>query len=310
MRVAFAGTPEFARHALAALHAARFELPLVLTQPDRPAGRGQRLQASPVKQFAQQHGLALAQPRGLRLDGRFADDAQAARAALLAARADVLVVAAYGLILPPWLLELPRLGCLNIHASLLPRWRGAAPIQRAILAGDAESGVCIMQMEAGLDTGPVLLSAALPIAADETAGSLHDRLAELGAGLIVAALEKLPLAPTPQADCGVTYAAKIEKSEAMLDWNQSAQQLARQVRAFNPFPGALATLGQLSVKVWRASAEAGEGSPGTILASDRAGILVACGEGALRLTELQKAGGKRLSAAQFLAGASSSLRER
>ena len=260
------------------------------------------LRPSPVKTLALEHGIEVFQPPTLR-------DA-AAQARLQAVGADAMIVAAYGLILPQAVLDLPRFGCTNIPAPLLPRGRGAAPIQRAILAGDAESGVCIMQMEAGLDTGPVLLSAALPIAADETAGSLHDRLAELGAGLIVTALEKLPLAPTPQADCGVTYAAKIEKSEAMLDWNQSAQQLARQVRAFNPFPGALATLGQLSVKVWRASAEAGEGSPGTILAGDRAGILVACGEGALRLAELQKAGGKRLSAAQFLAGASSSLRER
>ncbi len=299
MKLIFAGTPEFAAQALAALIAAGHQLALVLTQPDRPSGRGMALRPSPVKTLALEHGIEVFQPPTLR-------DA-AAQARLQAVGADAMIVAAYGLILPQAVLDLPRFGCINIHASLLPRWRGAAPIQRAILAGDAESGVCIMQMEAGLDTGPVLLSAALPIAADETAGSLHDRLAELGAGLIVAALEKLPLAPTPQADCGVTYAAKIEKSEAMLDWNQSAQQLARQVRAFNPFPGALATLGQLSVKVWRASAEAGEGSPGTILASDRAGILVACGEGALRLTELQKAGGKRLSAAQFLAGASSSL---
>ncbi len=302
MKLIFAGTPEFAAQALAALIAAGHQLALVLTQPDRPSGRGMALRPSPVKTLALEHGIEVFQPPTLR-------DA-AAQARLQAVGADAMIVAAYGLILPQAVLDLPRFGCINIHASLLPRWRGAAPIQRAILAGDAESGVCIMQMEAGLDTGPVLLSAALPIAADETAGSLHDQLAELGAGLIVAALEKLPLAPTPQADCGVTYAAKIEKSEAMLDWNQSAQQLARQVRAFNPFPGALATLGQLSVKVWRASAEAGEGSPGTILAGDRAGILVACGEGALRLAELQKAGGKRLSAAQFLAGASSSLRER
>ena len=302
MKLIFAGTPEFAAQALAALIAAGHQLALVLTQPDRPSGRGMALRPSPVKTLALEHGIEVFQPPTLR-------DA-AAQARLQAVGADAMIVAAYGLILPQAVLDLPRFGCINIHASLLPRWRGAAPIQRAILAGDAESGVCIMQMEAGLDTGPVLLSAALPIAADETAGSLHDRLAELGAGLIVAALDKLPLAPTPQADCGVTYAAKIEKSEAMLDWNQSAQQLARQVRAFNPFPGALATLGQLSVKVWRASAEAGEGSPGTILAGDRAGILVACGEGALRLAELQKAGGKRLSAAQFLAGASSSLRER
>ena len=299
MKLIFAGTPEFAAQALAALITAGHQLALVLTQPDRPSGRGMVLRPSPVKALALEHGIEVFQPPTLR-------DA-AAQARLQAVGADAMIVAAYGLILPQAVLDLPRFGCINIHASLLPRWRGAAPIQRAILAGDAESGVCIMQMEAGLDTGPVLLSAALPIAEDETAGSLHDRLAELGARLIVAALEKLPLAALPQADEGVTYAAKIEKSEALLDWNLSAQQLARQVRAFNPFPGALATLGKLSVKVWRASAEAGEGSPGTILASDRAGILVACGEGVLRLTELQKAGGKRLSAAQFLAGISSGL---
>ena len=299
MKLIFAGTPEFAAQALAALITAGHQLALVLTQPDRPSGRGMALRPSPVKALALEHGIEVFQPPTLR-------DA-AAQARLQAVGADAMIVAAYGLILPQAVLDLPRFGCINIHASLLPRWRGAAPIQRAILAGDAESGVCIMQMEAGLDTGPVLLSAALPIAEDETAGSLHDRLAELGARLIVAALEKLPLAALPQADEGVTYAAKIEKSEALLDWNLSAQQLARQVRAFNPFPGALATLGKLSVKVWRASAEAGEGSPGTILASDRAGILVACGEGVLRLTELQKAGGKRLSAAQFLAGISSGL---
>ena len=299
MKLIFAGTPEFAAQALAALIAAGHQLALVLTQPDRPSGRGMALRPSPVKTLALEHGIEVFQPPTLR-------DA-AAQARLQAVGADAMIVAAYGLILPQAVLDLPRFGCINIHASLLPRWRGAAPIQRAILAGDAESGVCIMQMEAGLDTGPVLLSAALPIAEDETAGSLHDRLAELGARLIVAALEKLPLAALPQADEGVTYAAKIEKSEALLDWNLSAQQLARQVRAFNPFPGALATLGKLSVKVWRARAEAGEGSPGTILASDRAGILVACGEGVLRLTELQKAGGKRLSAAQFLAGISSGL---
>ena len=302
MKLIFAGTPEFAAQALATLITAGHQLALVLTQPDRPSGRGMVLRPSPVKALALEHGIEVFQPPTLR-------DA-AAQARLQAVGADAMIVAAYGLILPQAVLDLPRFGCINIHASLLPRWRGAAPIQRAILAGDAESGVCIMQMEAGLDTGPVLLSAALPIAEDETAGSLHDRLAELGARLIVAALEKLPLAALPQADEGVTYAAKIEKSEALLDWNLSAQQLARQVRAFNPFPGALAYLGKLNVKVWRASAEAGEGSPGTILAGDRAGILVACGEGALRLAELQKAGGKRLSAAQFLAGASSSLRER
>ena len=209
-RVVFAGTPEFARVALAQLLAAGFEVPLVLTQPDRPAGRGLKLHASPVKQLAEQHGIPVAQPRSLRLDGKYPEDAAAARAALQAARADVMVVAAYGLILPQAVLDLPRHGCLNIHASLLPRWRGAAPIQRAILAGDTESGVCIMQMEAGLDTGPVLLSGALPIGSETTAASLHDELAALGARLIVEALARLPLPAVAQPEAGVTYAAKLE----------------------------------------------------------------------------------------------------
>ena len=309
MRVAFAGTPEFARHALAALHAARFELPLVLTQPDRPAGRGQRLQASPVKQFAQQHGLALAQPRGLRLDGRFADDAQAARAALLAARADVLVVAAYGLILPPWLLELPRLGCLNIHASLLPRWRGAAPIQRAIEAGDADTGITIMQMDAGLDTGAMLLVEKLPITADDSAASLHDKLAPLGARLIVEALEAAAcggLAPTPQPADGITYAAKIDKAEAAIDWRAPAAQIERRVRAFDPFPGASFDAGGEPTKLWRAelagrsAATPDAAVPGEVLQADARGLVVACGDGALRLLTLQRPGGRRIDAAQWL----------
>ena len=294
MKLIFAGTPEFAACALRAIIAAGHQVALVLTQPDRPSGRGMALKPSPVKMLALENGLDVFQPVSLR-------DASV-QARLQTIEADVMVVAAYGLILPQAVLDLPRLGCLNIHASLLPRWRGAAPIQRAILAGDSESGVCIMQMEAGLDTGPVLLSAALPIAPDETAGHLHDRLAALGAALLIEVLEKLPLPATPQAASGVSYAAKLEKSEALLDWQQSAWQLERQVRAFNPFPGALGSLNGMSVKIWQARAEAGEGVPGTILGRDRNGIRVACGEGVLRLTELQKAGGKRLSAAQFLAG--------
>ena len=294
MKLIFAGTPEFAAQSLFALIAAGHHLALVLTQPDRPSGRGMVLRPSPVKTLALEHGIEVFQPPSLR-------DATA-QARLQAVAADAMIVAAYGLILPQAVLDLPRLGCINIHASLLPRWRGAAPIQRAILAGDRETGVCIMQMDAGLDTGPVLLSCTEPIAADDTAGSLHERLAGLGARLIVEALEKLPLPLLPQPDERVTYAAKIEKSEAALNWCLPAQQLERQVRAFNPFPGAQAALGGMSVKVWNASAEAGEGAPGTILARGREGIRVACGEGVLRLTELQKAGGKRLSAAQFLTG--------
>jgi len=216
--------------------------------------------------------------------------------------AEVMVVAAYGLILPQWTLDTPRLGCMNIHASLLPRWRGAAPIQRAILAGDAETGVCIMQMEAGLDTGPVLISGKLPITYDDTAATLHDKLAALGAELVVDVLARLPLAPCPQPEAGVTYAAKIEKGEAPLDWRLPAIQLARQVRAFNPFPGALASFQGNSIKVWSARASEAAGAPAAILSADKNGVVVACGEGSLCLVELQKAGGKRLPVAQFLAG--------
>jgi len=305
MRVVFAGTPEFAAVALQRLHAAGFEIPLVLTQPDRPAGRGMKLHASPVKAFAQLHGIAVAQPRGLRLDGKYADDAAEASAALQAARPDVMVVAAYGLILPPWALELPRLGCLNIHASLLPRWRGAAPIHRAIEAGDAETGITIMRMDAGLDTGDMLLVGREPIRADDTTASLHDRLAGLGGRLIVEALELAAcggLAPVRQPEEGVTYAHKIEKAEAVIDWRLPAVQIERCLRAFDPFPGGVATLAGQQLKVWRAQVCVGAGQPGQVLRAGEAGVDVACGEGALRLTELQRAGGKRLPAAAFLAG--------
>lgn len=294
MKLIFAGTPEFAAQALRAILAAGHEVMLVLTQPDRPAGRGMALQASPVKVLAQAAGIDVFQPPTLK-------DATA-QARLHALAADVLVVAAYGLILPQTVLDAPRLGCINIHASLLPRWRGAAPIQRAILAGDARTGVCIMQMEAGLDTGPVLLHEALPIAEDDTAASLHDKLALLGGQLVVDALARLPLPACPQPAEGVTYAAKIDKGEAALDWTQAASVLARQVRAFNPFPGATMHLGATAVKIWQAEAVDGHGEPGCILAVERHGLVVACGTGALRLSVLQKAGGKRLTAAQFLAG--------
>lgn len=297
MKLIFAGTPEFAAQALDALLAAGHSVPLVLTQPDRPSGRGMALRPSPVKERALAAGLAIYQPPSLR-------DA-AAQARLQSVDADAMVVAAYGLILPQAVLDLPRFGCINIHASLLPRWRGAAPIQRAILAGDRESGVCIMQMEAGLDTGPVLQSSSIPISDDDTAATLHDKLATLGAHLIVDVLEKLPLTATPQPEVGVTYAAKIEKSEAPIDWRLPAQQLACKVRAFNPFPGAVADLEGQAIKIWRAEVVetvVSDKVPGTILSVDRLGVLVACGQAALRLTELQKAGGKRLPASSFLAG--------
>jgi methionyl-tRNA formyltransferase len=308
MRVIFAGTPEFARVALERLHAAGFDIPLVLTQPDRPAGRGLKLQPSPVKQFAQERGIALAQPRSLRLDGKYPEDAAVARAALEEARADVMVVAAYGLILPQWVLDLPRLGCLNIHASLLPRWRGAAPIHRAIEAGDAETGVTIMQMDAGLDTGDMLVAERVAIAPEDTTASLHDKLAALGGRLVVEALELAAcggLKPVPQPAEGVTYAHKIEKAEAAIDWQQPAEVIARRIRAFDPFPGASAQLAGETVKFWKARALAGRGNvaPGTIVSVDAAGIGVACGDqGRLEITELQRAGGKRLAAADFLRG--------
>ena len=307
MRIIFAGTPEFARVALERLHAAGFEIPLVLTQPDRPAGRGMKLQASPVKQFALDHGITVAQPRSMRLDGRYPEDAVAAREAILAARADAMVVAAYGLILPQWVLDAPVKGCLNIHASLLPRWRGAAPIQRAIEAGDAETGVTIMQMDAGLDTGDMLLVERLPIAATDTTGSLHDRLAVLGGRLIVEALEIAAcggLIAVQQPEAGVTYAHKIEKAEAALDWALPAAVLDRRVRAFNPFPGAGAVLGGEAIKVWaaRPGTAGASAAPGQVLSADAQGVRVATGEGALVLTELQRAGGKRLPAADFLRG--------
>lgn len=295
MRVAFAGTPEFAAQALAALLAAGFEVPLVLTQPDRPAGRGQKLLPSPVKQLAIEHGLPVHQPEKLR--------DPASHLPLIEAAPDVLVVAAYGLILPQAVLDIPRRGCLNIHASLLPRWRGAAPIARAIEAGDSQTGITIMQMDAGLDTGPLLLQEAIEIGADETAGSLTARLAELGGRLIVEALGRLDeLAPTPQPEAGVTYAKKIEKAESALDWRQPAVALERKLRAFDPHPGCSAQLGDTMLKLWRGMVAEGRGAPGEILAVAPQGITVACGEGALRLTELQKPGARRLPAAEFLRG--------
>lgn len=307
MRLIFAGTPEFARIALEHLHQAGFEIALVLSQPDRPAGRGMKLQASPVKQFAVSKQIPVAQPRSLRLDGKYPDDAAAARDAILAAGADVMVVAAYGLILPQWVLDAPRRGCMNIHASLLPRWRGAAPIHRAIEAGDALTGVTIMQMDAGLDTGDMLLGESLPIRADDTTGSLHDRLAELGGRLMVEALELAScggLKPEPQPLDGVTYAHKIEKAEAAIDWTQSAAVIARRVRAFNPFPGASAALGGEPVKVWSACAEevAATAVPGQVMDVGADGVRVQTGSGVLVVQELQRSGGKRLQVSDFLRG--------
>ncbi len=298
LRVAFAGTPAFAAAALAAIGAAGHAVPLVLTQPDRAAGRGLKLAASPVKQFALERDLAVVQPQGLKLDGPFAADAQAARVAMQAARPDVLVVAAYGLILPPWLLALPRLGCLNIHASLLPRWRGAAPIQRAIQAGDAQTGVTIMQMDAGLDTGDMLLVGQEPIRDDDSAASLQVRLAALGARLVVQAIADAARGASvhsPQPSAGVTYAHKLAKSEAAIEWGHSAVAIERRLRAFDPQPGCHFDHGGQTVKLWRARLSPGfAAAPGTFEQGPKT-LRVACGDGqALELLELQRPGGRRL----------------
>ena len=300
MRVIFAGTPRFAAEALRAIIAEGHEVPLVLTQPDRPAGRGMQMAMSDVKRLALEAGIAVEQPVSLRTD--------AAVETLRRVDAQVMVVAAYGLILPPAVLGLYPHGCINIHASLLPRWRGAAPIQRAILAGDAQSGVCIMQMEAGLDTGPVLRSESLTIAPDETAGTLHDRLTELGSRLVLEVLRDLAVGPVqavPQDDAAATYAAKIVRNEAALDFSRPAVALDRQVRAFNPYPGASTTLGGETIKIWRAQLRESLAmvAPGTVVAASHDGVDVACGAGTvLRLMELQRPGGRRLSAAAFLQG--------
>lgn len=302
MRLIFAGTPEFAATALAALLGAGHEVPLVLTQPDRPAGRGLKLQPSPVKALAMQHGITVAQPRSLRLDGKYPDDALAAQAALLAARAEVMVVAAYGLILPQWVLDLPPRGCLNIHASVLPRWRGAAPIHRAIEAGDASTGITLMQMDAGLDTGDMLLVAHEAIRSDDTTAALHDRLALLGGQLVVQGLADFDrLQRTPQPAEGVTYAHKIDKAEAAIAWTQPAAVIERRVRAFDPFPGASFVLDGEVIKLWRAALRPDQhGRPGEVLAAQDGRLTVACGEGALDLLQLQRPGGRRIDAAALL----------
>ncbi|MEO8003277.1 MAG: methionyl-tRNA formyltransferase [Betaproteobacteria bacterium] len=298
MRIAFAGTPVFAAIALQNLIDAKFDIALVLTQPDRPAGRGLQESASAVKQLALRQKLAIAQPPHLRNDDL--------PASLRASGAHALVVAAYGLILPAAVLYAFPFGCINIHASLLPRWRGAAPIQRAILAGDRETGISIMHMEQGLDTGPVYFSRTIELLAEDSAASLHDKLAELGGRCIVEALPRIErgeLTASPQSGTGITYANKIIKAEAEIDWKRDALDVDRAVRAFNPFPGAFSRLGGEPVKVWRGHTGAGSGgTPGEVLRCTADSLEVACGSGIFNVTELQKAGGKRLSIASFLRG--------
>ncbi len=297
MNLIFAGTPEFAERVLAALLASSHRVTLVLTQPDRPRGRGMELSASPVKRLAQASGIPVLQPPSLK--------GEPVREQIAAARGDAMVVAAYGLILPQAVLDIPRLGAVNVHASLLPRWRGAAPIVRALLAGDRETGITIMKMDAGLDTGPILMQQAIPIEDADDAASLHDRLAELGSRLIVAALDKLQegdLQPMPQPAEGATYAAKVERSEARIDWGRSALEIWRQLRAFSPSPGAQSRLAGEEVKIWRARPVAVRGTPGEIVSAGLTSIVVACGEGGLELLELQRAGARRLSAGEFLRG--------
>ncbi len=302
MRAGFAGTPEFAARALAALHEAGYTIPLVLTQPDRPSGRGMAVMPSPVKRYALAHALRVEQPAGLK-----GADVQSA---LRDVELDVLVVAAYGLILPQPVLDWPRRGCLNIHASLLPRWRGAAPIARALEAGDAVTGITIMRMDAGLDTGPMLRRESIPIAADETAGTLHDRLATLGARTIVETLELLEkgaaVEATPQPATGVTYAAKIDRAERCIDWTATAPVLERKVRAFSPAPGATAAWRNTAFRIVAATVPAsgsGDPVPGTVVRVTHAGIDVACGaRTTLRLTAVQPAGGRAMTAAAFAAG--------
>ena len=316
LRIVFAGTPIFACQALEAIYMAGFEIPLVLSQPDRPAGRGMQLVSSPVAQFARTHALPLLQPPSLRRNGAYSAQANAAIDALQATPHDVMIVTAYGLILPQVVLDIPKYGCLNIHASLLPRWRGAAPIQRALEAGDTTTGITLMQMDAGLDTGPILSVHPLPILPEDTSGQLHERLAELGAQCIVATLQALArnghLTATSQSQEGVCYAEKIRKEEGRLDFSQPAAHLAQRIRAFNPTPGCTICVRGHTIKVWQADVldaplarmplqHVDNSTPiGTVLQTDNKGIVIICGTGLLRLTELQKAGGKRLPAQQFM----------
>ena len=294
LRLAVMGTPDFAVPTLDALVNDGHEIACVYTQPARPAGRGQKPRPSAMEAWARDHGLDVVTPVSLK------DPVE--QQAFRGLRLDAAVVAAYGLILPRAILEAPRLGCLNVHASLLPRWRGAAPIQRAILEGDTETGVTIMQMDAGLDTGPILLMESTPIRPDDTGRSLHDRLAEMGAWLILRALDGAAagtLKPTPQPTEGVTYAKKLERDEAKIDWTQPATRIARMVRAFDPWPVAFFDLGTERIKVWGAEADTGSGPSGAVLDEH---LTVACGKGALRLTRLQRAGGKTMDADTFLRG--------
>lgn len=307
MRIIFAGTPEFAVAVLAQLLAAKHQVLLVLTQPDRPAGRGMRETPSPVKRVAQRYGLEVFQPPSLK--------SPEAQSKIVDVKADVMVVAAYGLILPQAVLDIPRMGCINVHASLLPRWRGAAPIQRAILAGDKETGITIMQMAAGLDSGPTLLRGVLPITDDDTTGTLHDQLAELGGRLVVRAMQGLELGTltaVEQPKEGITYAEKITKRESAIDWTLSAADIERRVRAFNPFPVAQTLWCGKTLRIWKAAPlttnEIRE--PGIVTAVEKDRIIVSCGEGALALLELQRPGGKHLAARDFLKGMTFNAGER
>ncbi|MGI9272402.1 MAG: methionyl-tRNA formyltransferase [Woeseiaceae bacterium] len=296
-RVIFAGTPEFALASLRALLDAGVTPVAVLTQPDRPAGRGKQLTASPVKKFAESHNIEVLQPVSLRDEESIA--------AIEALQADIMIVAAYGLLLPQSVLDIPKAGCLNVHASLLPRWRGASPIQAAVLAGDAETGVCLMSMTAGLDCGPVYAREVLDIGADETAGELHDRLAAAGGALLTKHLADIvagKIAAEDQDDSNASYASKIKTSDAELHWDQPAEELARQVRAFNPVPGAFFMLDDARIKCWRAASIAGtDDEPGTVIVADADGVTVACGTGALRMESLQRPGKRPITAAEFAA---------
>ena len=298
MKIIFAGTPEFAATALTALLLEKHEILAVLTQPDRPAGRGMQMVLSPVKKLANLHNLQVLQPTTLK--------SEETQKQLSQYRADIMVVAAYGLILPAAVLHMPHYGCLNIHASLLPRWRGAAPIQRAILAGDATTGITIMQMDEGLDTGDMLSQDSCPIDVNDNAQTLHDKLAEMGAKSIVEALNILEaglLRPAKQANFNATYAAKISKAESMIDWTQSSNMIERAIRAYNPYPGAHTLLNGAPIKIWQAGlAEGGIGEPGTVMHIDKNGIQVASGKGSLRLTVLQKPNAKALQVTQFIQG--------
>lgn len=297
MRIIFAGTPSFAANALIAMLNSQHQIVLALTQPDRPRGRGMKIQPSDVKKVAQAHGLPLLQPLTLK--------SEAIQAQLRAFDADIMIVAAYGLILPVEVLKIPRYGCLNIHASLLPRWRGAAPIQRALLAGDQETGITIMRMDEGLDTGSILLQRHLSIEPGDTAQTLHDKLADLGAQSIVEALKLLQagkLTATPQDETQACYAPKIQKKEAEIDWQLDANQIDRSIRAFNPYPGAFTYFHGDLLKIWQARTTNAAGKAGEILGIGNEGVVVGCGRGALILEVVQKSAGKKMSIAEFLAG--------